>query len=90
MVLWSKAMVLSDKEKAAMKQSGEHEGDERSREPLTKASKRFRLHQNWISDLKARMSLEVTCLLSTRWAAQRRNELHAGVCMERWNPRTDV
>jgi hypothetical protein len=38
-VLWSKAMVLSVKEKAAFKLSGMHEEDEWPYEPLTKASK---------------------------------------------------
>jgi len=90
MVLWTKSMVLSDKEKAGLNQLGECEGDERPREPLIKASKCARSHQNWISCDKARISLERTCLLSKRWAAQRRHELHTGVCAERGNPRTDV
>ena len=38
----------------------------------------------------AGISLEGTCLLSKRRAAQRRHEFNAGVCMELGNPRTDV
>jgi len=64
MVLWTKAMVLSDKEKAGLNQLGECEGDERPREPLTKASKSFRPYQNRISADKAGISSEETCLLS--------------------------
>jgi hypothetical protein len=48
MVLWPKATVLSDKEKAGLNQLGGCEGDERPRESLTKASKSFRPYQNRI------------------------------------------